>query len=310
MHPMTCNDVEQQIELFASGECDAPTETAIRRHIIGCAHCAKTEMETRQFLDLLDMRLQEPDRLERLLDRIGIESKPTPQTLPISRRDRAHSNRRWFALAASILLPIGIGIWLTPPAEQPDMAQSKPELTVALLPDRSARGHEKLAPPQPTIDKADVEMALTFQLQAAGQTTKAYRSNLIEAAFKGQQPDPPEVHFLLQIGNPTDQLMRLHFDDPRAELRLSLTGPGALRVNARSGADPLAGLRIVDIPPGSTRSLPITRLIGGSRGQPVYWYWTEPGAYRLRATLNVPIESSGRTIVTTIPGRSVPIRVK
>ncbi len=316
MNPMTCHEVEEQIELFAAGECDAPTEAAIRGHMTGCPRCAKAESEARRFLDLMDVRLQEPDRLQRLLDRIEAESAPKPASIPMTGRATPHrrsvlaTRRQWFALAASILLPIGIGIWLTPPAEQPASQQAQSDLTVALLPDRSARGHEKLVAPALANDKVSSEMALTFHLQAEGQSTKKFRSDLVDAAFKGRPTPPPEVDLLLQVHNATDQPMRLLFDDPRAELRLYVSGPGALRLDGPRDADPFGGLRIFDLPASSTKAFSITRLVGGSRRQPVYWYWTEPGDYRLRAVLRAPVQSGSETRMRSIAGPAIPIRVR
>jgi len=307
MNPMTCNDIDEQIELFAIGECDPPTEAAMRRHMAGCARCARAETEARRFLSLVDFRMQETDRLERLLDRIEAEAKPAPATLPMTRAKRTASNKRWFALAASILLPLGIGIWLTPSDETSDKGGSRSDLSVALLPDR-ARGLEKLAP-APTNDK-HVETIVTFAFEPAAASIKAYRSDLQQAAFKGQLPAPPEVNLVLEIHNSTDHPIRLRFDDPNAELRLTLSGNGALRVNGARGADPFAGLSVVRLAAGATFYLPIERLIGGSRQQPVFLYWTAPGQYRLRAVLRIPTESSDGKKLTTISGLAVPIRVR
>jgi hypothetical protein len=305
MNAMTCNDVAEQIELFASGECDPPIAAAIRRHMTGCARCTKSEIEARQFLEMMDLRHQEPDRLQRLLDRIGEEEKAARW----GQVETCATGRPALRMAASILLPIGIGIWLTPPAESPAPGRAGTELTIALLADRSVRGQEKLVP-APPIDVLPAEYTLTFAFEPGGQTSKAYRAKLVEAAHKGELPAPPEVDLLLQISNPTNQPIRLRFDDPRAELRFSLTGPGVLRVNAPNNVDPFAGLRILETRAGSSEALPIRRLMGGSRQQPAYWYWTEPGDYRLRVLLRAPVESGGKTTLTTVSGPTISIRVK
>jgi Putative zinc-finger len=316
MNTMTCNDIAEQIELFAAGECDPPVAAAIRRHMAGCAHCARAENEARQFLGLMDLRLQEPDRLQRLLDRIDNDADLAPPIIlmtaratPVRTASRS-SRQRWFAIAASILLPIGIGIWLSPPADSPAPEQARMQLTVALLPDRSSRAHEKVAAPDPVVDDMDPKAALSFHLQTASQTSKQYRSNLLEAAFTGRHTAPPEVDLLLQIENPTDRPIRVRFDDPRAELRFVLSGPSVLRLDAPPDADPFAGLRLLDVAGNSAKAVPIRRLIGGSRQRPIYLYWTEPGKYRLRPVLHVPIEAEGKTTLTTISGPTLLIRVK
>lgn len=321
MKPMTCTDVDEHIELFAAGECAAPMASAIRRHLSGCVRCMNAEVEARQFMGMMDLRLQEPDRLQRLLDRIATESSPVPPiapTVPNAKQKRRAmpvrsnsfaSRQRWFALAASILLPIGIGIWLTPRDESPTPDVARTDLTLALLPDRSTRGHEKLMPPN-AVDKAVTVQSLSFPFEPGGKTSKEFRSMLEEAAFMKAHKAPPEVDLTLQIGNPTNRPLLLHFDDPRAELRLSLTGPGVLRLDAPAGTDPFAGQRDMQLAPGARKELAINRLVEGSRKHPVYCYWTEPGDYQLRAILRLPVEVDGRTVLRTVSGPVVNIRLK
>lgn len=315
MNPMTCNEVDEQIEMFAAGECDPPAASAIRRHLSGCARCIKAEMEARQFLDMMNLRLQEPDRLQRLLERIEnldaapqadtLETCPTePTSMPRRRRTRS-SRQIWFAIAASILLPIGIGVWLTPPAESPGQAQT--QLTVALLPAPTVRGPERLVP-APAIDA--VKQSLTFEFVPDGKSSQQYRTHVVDAAGHNKHVAPPEVHQLLQIHNPTEHPIRLRFDDERTALRLSLTGPGVLRVNAPPDVDPFAGLGLVELQSHATYALPITRLLDGTRRAPDYLYWTEPGEYHLRASLRVAVESANRTKVSTMHGPALLIRVK
>src|SRR5262245_28647207 len=74
MKPMTCNEVDEHLELFAAGECGAPLASAIRRHLSGCVRCLNAEVEARQFMEMMNLRLQEPDRLQRLLTKIEGES--------------------------------------------------------------------------------------------------------------------------------------------------------------------------------------------------------------------------------------------
>lgn len=305
MKPMTCAEIDERIDLFAAGECEGAEAIAIRAHLAGCPRCARTEREARQFLDLVDMRLQEPDRLERLLDRIDREANPRPASIAMPSRRKVRTTRqRWFAIAASILLPIGVGIWLTPAIETEKPAPEA--LQVSLLSDPE-RGPLRLAPapfPEPMPDKAPTYALETFKMSA-----KNYRAFLARAEQQAELVPPPEVDLLLQFSNRSDHPIRVLLDDPRAELGLSLSGPGAVRLKAPAAANPFAGLSTIEIPPHSTRSIPIRRLLGGTRAQPVGWYWTEPGTYRLRVWLHAPVESAGPRRIMTLGSTTLPIRV-
>jgi hypothetical protein len=110
MKPLTCSEVEAQIELFAAGECDEPTSSAIREHLADCPHCAEALRPAQQLLGLLDIRFQEAERLERLRQRLAAEQVPVVQSqariLPFLRRAGA--------LAAMLLVAVGLFLWLRP----------------------------------------------------------------------------------------------------------------------------------------------------------------------------------------------------
>src|SRR5439155_21220681 len=71
MSPLTCPDVEARLDLYAADECDPAEADAIRRHLAHCPRCVAACDEARQLVGLLDLRLQEPERLSRLEARLA-----------------------------------------------------------------------------------------------------------------------------------------------------------------------------------------------------------------------------------------------
>src|SRR5262249_32761104 len=113
--PLTCPDVEARLDLFAADECDAAEAEAIRRHLAHCPRCTTAYDEARQLVGLLDLRLQEPERLRRLEARLAAEETPRRgvRRLPVALR-------RVAALAAMLLLTVALTGWVAPglcPAE-------------------------------------------------------------------------------------------------------------------------------------------------------------------------------------------------
>jgi hypothetical protein len=108
MNALTCDQVQDEIELFAADECDAPTRAAIQQHLVGCPACAEALDETQQMLGLLTLRLREPASLARLRQRIGTEAKKQRQPTIIIFLGRAA------AFAAALMLTVGTYFWLSP----------------------------------------------------------------------------------------------------------------------------------------------------------------------------------------------------
>ena len=127
MNTLTCPQVVEQIELYAAGECDEPERTAIQRHLASCSACARAEREARQLAGLLDIRFQEPDRLERLQRRIESEGRWRPRSvLPLV--------RRLAAAAAVVALAVGLSFWFR--SFSPEGGASEGPLVASLLPER------------------------------------------------------------------------------------------------------------------------------------------------------------------------------
>jgi hypothetical protein len=105
MDPQTCAQVQDEIELYAAGECDSEMAALVSRHVAACPACAKALEESRQMLGLLELRLREPDGLERLRDRLHVEERRR-------RSARFLTFARVAAVAAVLLLIVGVYTWV------------------------------------------------------------------------------------------------------------------------------------------------------------------------------------------------------
>jgi hypothetical protein len=124
MNALTCNQVQDDIELFAAEECDAPTRAAIQRHLAGCPACNAVLDEARQMLGLLTLRLREPAGLARLQQRLGAEARKRERPAIILFVGRVT------AFAAVLLLTVGMYFWFSPAGRDNG---SGPPTTVALI---------------------------------------------------------------------------------------------------------------------------------------------------------------------------------
>jgi anti-sigma factor RsiW len=107
MAALTCEQVLEQIELFAADETDAVDRTAVERHVADCPRCAEALADTRRMLGLLTLRLREPAGLERLQQRIAREARKQrpPSRLAVFARVAA--------VAAVLLLTFGVYTWVS-----------------------------------------------------------------------------------------------------------------------------------------------------------------------------------------------------
>ena len=108
MNPLSCREVEEHIELFAAGECEAPLAEQIEQHLAGCSACSAACRETQQLLGLLDVRFQEAEHLQRLRRRLAVEDGRAAQARPLAARRRGcgRVRRRWpggLAAAAAVV---------------------------------------------------------------------------------------------------------------------------------------------------------------------------------------------------------------
>src|SRR5262245_7226716 len=113
---MTCQQVEELIDLFAADACDAPTREAVQGHIRECAVCTSLLEEAQRLQGQLDVHLQQGG-VERLQQRIEAEDKHRKKPF------LAPFLRRVSLVAAMVLIAFGLIWWLprdqgvpTPPA--------------------------------------------------------------------------------------------------------------------------------------------------------------------------------------------------
>jgi hypothetical protein len=198
MSPLSCPDVESRLDLYAAGECDPAEAEALRRHLTGCPRCAAACDEAVQLVGLLELRLQEPERLRRLETLLAAEEQPRrlvprfPSTI-----------RRVAALAAMLLLTAGpIGLLMRDLPPDADMGG----LALSVREEQRLRGPEAMFAP-------GMEVA------------------------RGMPKDVAAPELELTLRNTTDRPMRVWVAGPQTELRLDLRGPGARSVPRKDAAD-------------------------------------------------------------------------
>src|SRR5262249_9387896 len=108
MNALTCQQVQDEIELFAADECEEATRAAVQRHVADCAAGAAALAEAGQMLGLLTLGLREPAGLARLQQRLGAEAKKRQRPAVIFIVGRVA------AFAAVLLLTVGLWFWLSP----------------------------------------------------------------------------------------------------------------------------------------------------------------------------------------------------
>jgi hypothetical protein len=220
MSPLSCPDVEARLDLYAAGECDPAEAEAVRRHLAGCPRCAAACDEARQLVGLLELRLQEPERLSRLEARIAAEERPAGRVLRFPA-----ALRRVAAQAALLLLTAGPVGWLMrglPPAE----FAGGLALAVREVPQRRGGPEAMLAP--------DADVA------------------------RGVKKGAPEVKLDLELRNTTDRPMCVWVAGPQTELRLDVSGPGARSAPVKERSE--AKAQSVPLRPGESFPIRVTGL--------------------------------------------------
>jgi hypothetical protein len=232
MIPLTCKEVESRLELYAADECDQAEAEAIRRHLADCPRCAAACDEARQLMGLLDLRLQEPERLRRLEARIATEEAPRRRILrfPVGLR-------RAVALAAMLLLTVALVGWVAPGLRP---VESDGGL-IAALQQKDARGGP------------EAMLAPAAAVRGAPQAKKGLL--------------PPAVDLTLELRNTTGRPIRVWVDGPQTELHLDVSGPGVVSRQADAGPEPSP--RAVTLRPGESHVIRIDRLTDGRRSW--YW---------------------------------------
>ncbi len=298
MNAIACHEVLDLIELYAAGECAEADRTAIHHHLASCAACARAERESRQLLGLLDIRIQEPDRLRRLHGRLEALDRPT------AKRIRPFLPRL-AAVAAMLFLALGlsIGFRLFGPVD----GSGDGPIVVALGPaEQIVVGPEfklERAPAALKMDSRQVPAKpLAYSLDLGGKTAAEFRRQLSESRDIGRLPPPPLVNLRLELRNRSDRPVRLFIGAEQSELLLNLSGPGVATAVTKDGFGAAFLIpKTIVLGPGQSYALPIGRLIYGSRQRMRCAYWTQPGEYtlaiRYKAALSPPPRGAPRARV-------------
>jgi hypothetical protein len=303
MNPLSCAEVEEEIDLYALLECDPATGEAVAAHLAGCRSCARAYQESRRMLGLLDLHFGQERGLARLKARVAAEDRPLL-------RIRPPAVRRMLALAALLLLTLGL-TWLAEPGPPGAPPSGGGALVARLIP----RGAVVQAPGGmeivPGAMKTGPEPRGTGDGGAlmARLATADFQKVLEEGKHTGHPPLPPAVSLDLRLENKGSGDMVLLLEEGKFLLHIELKGPGVVRLPVpRDGLGPFAAPSKIDLPAGETRDLRVVRLSEVLAGKVQYVYWTEPGRYTLSVRLEVRVE--GRAAPLTATTRPIPVRVK
>jgi hypothetical protein len=265
MNHLSCDQIQEKIDLYAAGECDHEEALEIERHLAGCPTCPSALEESRQMLSLLDLHLGAPDQMARLKVRLDEE------------RHRARflharsATRSVLALAAMLLAMLGLALSLG--------VFSSPEY----------EGHHLVAFLEPgrQLERSALPPALVQEMiERKGVPLQLHMSDI--KAVAGEHPSPPpEVNLALSIHNAGPGVMRLLVAGPYVEVRLILSGPGVARRPAPPEAPEQSNY--VDLKPGETHRMVIRRLEDGPPDAKRYWYLSRPGRYTLMAILTTAV---------------------
>jgi hypothetical protein len=288
MNPMTCEQVQEQLDLLAAGACDQPTAAAVEEHLRGCPTCAAACATSRRLVGLLDLRWNEK-RTAQLRRRIDNEARR-------ARRLLTPLTRRALAAAAMFLLAVGL-LWQLPHNQQTI------EPRFALLVQAPMRAAH------PSADKGTAERAAGAESVAVialgPRRGEALRRDLLQAQRQGKLPPPPAVALELVLVNSGNRPVEMRLGDAAPTLSLAIKGDGVVRMPAPDAATPrFLQRQTLHLGPGERHVVSIDRLIAGSRDKLEYVYLTEPGDHMLTAQLR--FTADGRLVTVT----GTPVRIK
>jgi hypothetical protein len=299
MTPLTCAEVEERIDLYALRECDPHDAEAVAAHLAGCRSCARTYQEARLLLGLLDLDARQDEGLARLRGRIAAESWRVART-------RSAAVRRVLALAALLLLTLGLTWWAEPGA--PVAPPSEDEILIA-----------RLAPHDAGVKAPAVEIAPAAARHMADGTGPEVTTEFVSADFRrdleegrrtGRLPPPPAVSRDLRLRNTGRRELVLLLEEGKFRFRIDLQGPRVVRIPVQGeGLKPFTAPGKVRVPPGGTCVVPVVRLSEDLDGKLRYVYWTEPGRYTLSVRLEVGAEGRNVPLTAATPPVAVQVRV-
>jgi hypothetical protein len=130
----------------------------------------------------------------------------------------------------------------------------------------------------------------TYTLDLGGKSGDEFRRMLKEAEKGGKVPAGPKVDLVLELKNTSDKEVQVWISGDSVVLNLDLKGEGAVNVVAQQAfTDDFRGPKPITIAAGKTHEIPIASLTYGFRGVAQQAYWTEPGEYKLSASLQTAI---------------------
>jgi hypothetical protein len=143
------------------------------------------------------------------------------------------------------------------------------------------------ADPPTTPLALNISGTTTYTLNTGGLCGADYRTKILNAVEAVRPPlAPPAVDLVVEVWNTSDSSVRIWTRGDPVVLELTLRGNGA--VNVMPQLFYTAEYRMpqaIDLPPGAAYPIPVRELVSGFRGVSRCSYWTEPGEYRLVATL-------------------------
>lgn len=285
MNPMTCEQVEEQLDLLAAGECDRSTRRAVEQHLESCAACSASYADSQRLQGLLQLHWNEAAQLDRLRQRLDEVDR---QTRRMGRRTLPWMNRA-AALAALLLVTFGLALFL--PQGTEEAPRSDLMLTAVAMRTGFFGPEMKMGPARAMADVAVAPLdgkAIMVTLPKR-QSGEAYRHELRDLQHDGHLPLPPFIPLGLELKNKGPRSLEIYFGH-RTELSLDVQGPGVLRLATNKGWEPMSlWPRTLRLAPGERRWLAIEHLVAKSWKGLEYVYLTEPGDYTLTVRLRTPV---------------------
>jgi hypothetical protein len=315
MNPLTCSQVEEQIDLFAAAECDGTTTAAIERHLAACRSCAGKVETARQLLGLLDLRSQEPELLRRLRAKVEIEAhrRRRPTVVP-------RFVRRFSAAAALCLVTFGLAGSLERHLSPDHPGDSEP-ITSSLAP-ATRLAQEDMAPAAvrlvpkkegPPAPPQHAQAGRTTIVEGMAKSGAVFREEL-RAGLAAGRLSPQRVDLELYLFNPGPGDLTLTINE-RTEVEIDLRGPRVVIFKASAAASqPPIPAQTIHLPAGQGQVVRFTRLVSVSPRGASYSYWTEPGEYELRVRLWTEAlqgteGATRRPVTVTVTSQPIKIRV-
>jgi anti-sigma factor RsiW len=321
MNAMTCEEVQDQLDLLAAGECDPPTKDALEQHLGACPACSASYAQSQRLLGLLDIHWNDRG-VERLRQRIEQQARPAPQQpgqQPGSQTQFGNQSQTQFgnrgrirpfihrSIAVAALFLIAVGLMLWAPIWDPDRKGSEPALALLV----HARKEIQAPEPEKHQDLAKGQASEKVAIVAlASRGGAMFRSELDQAQRAGKLPLPPAISLELVLVNNGNRPLEVRLGEEKPTLSLEVAGDGVVRMSAPKAQEKeepeFLRTQALQLDAGKKHTFHIDRLIAGSRGNLEYIYLTEPGENTLTASLRLTADGQ----VVTVTGAPVRIKVR